>query len=245
LGAPIKVVNALWEKRNLGLTVTEITLEKQDFNSLDSIKLIEDNCDYVVIKFSTELNKLIFEVQDLGYTFVELLNTTTKKTKSLPPLTSLEQRFFQNLSTKGINKDSSSLVFDNFENDLFQTDRISVDPFFKLDQTGIRYVGLINDVLENGGSLSGLYLKNELVGFYTYKVESSELVKFQIGAIFNKFKNIGLGYFLNYFQLLEAQRLGVATVSTTYSSNNLAARKVHESLNYLVSCQEYVFVKHL
>ncbi len=245
MGVLIKVVNALWEKRNLGLTVNEITLEKQDFDTLDSIKLIEDNSDYVVIKFSTELNKLIFEVQDLGYTFVELLNTTNKKTKSLPNLNSLKQRFFQNLSVQGINKDSSSLIFDNFENDLFQTDRISVDPFFNLDQTGIRYIGLINDVLENDGSLSGLYLKNELVGFYTYKVESSELMKFQIGAIFNKYKNFGLGYFLNYFQLLEAQRLDVASVSTTYSSNNLAARKVHESLNYLVTSQEYVFVKHL
>ena len=225
--------------------MNEITLEKQDFDSLDSIKLIEDNSDYVVIKFSTDLNKLIFEVQDLGYTFVELLNTTTKKTSSLPPLHGLKQRFFQNLNIKEIDKNSSSLVFDNFENDLFQTDRISVDPFFKLDQTGIRYVGLINDVLENEGVLSGLYLKNELVGFYTYKVESCELMKFQIGAIFNKFKNLGFGYFLNYFQLLEAQQLGVASVSTTYSSNNLAARKVHESLNYLISCQEYVFVKHL
>jgi hypothetical protein len=225
--------------------VNEITLEKQDYDSLSSIKLIENNSDYVVIKFSTELNKLIFEVQDLGYTFVEVISTTTKKTKSLPRLDGLKQRFFQNLSIQEINKNSTSLVFDNFENDLFQTDRISVDPFFKLDQTGIRYVGLINDVLENEGRLSGLYLKNELVGFYTYKFESRELMKFQIGAIFNKFKNFGLGYFLNYFQILEAQKLGVDLVSTTYSSNNLAARKVHESLNYLISSQEYVFVKHI
>ncbi len=225
--------------------MNEITLEKQDYDSLSSIKLIENNSDYVVIKFSTELNKLIFEVQDLGYTFVEVISTTTKKTKSLPRLDGLKQRFFQNLSIQEINKNSTSLVFDNFENDLFQTDRISVDPFFKLDQTGIRYVGLINDVLENEGRLSGLYLKNELVGFYTYKFESRELMKFQIGAIFNKFKNFGLGYFLNYFQILEAQKLGVDLVSTTYSSNNLAARKVHESLNYLISSQEYVFVKHI
>ena len=188
MGVLIKVVNALWEKRNLGLKVNEITLEKQDFDSLDSIKLIEDNSDYVVIKFSTDLNKLIFEVQDLGYTFVELLNTTSKKTSSLPPLHGLKQRFFQNLNIKEIDKNSLSLVFDNFENDLFQTDRISVDPFFKLDQTGIRYVGLINDVLENEGVLSGLYLKNELVGFYTYKVESCELMKFQMLKL-----NLGCG----------------------------------------------------
>lgn len=192
----------------------------------------------------TNLNKYILEFQRYGYLFIEIL-TITKRDVSLPVLNNFQERYLSYLQMKNIELDSINLVTDKIDVHLFETDRISIDPFFSEHQTRNRYIGLIQDVMNTGGSLVGLYLNNKIVGFFTYKIEPLGKVSFQLGAIFREHSNIGLGFFLNYFQILKAKQLGLKTIASAYSSNNVRARRVHENLNYVTDKQYYVFIKHI
>ena len=67
----LKIVNAYWEKRNLGVTTTEFTVEDND--TIEEIKKTLNDCTsgYQVLRLPNHLSHLLFAIQDLGFRFVE------------------------------------------------------------------------------------------------------------------------------------------------------------------------------
>ena len=67
----MKIVNAVWEERNLGVTTTEITIEKNDDPRYVDEQLSIIGSEYSVIRVPSGMGDVLKTVQDNGYKFIE------------------------------------------------------------------------------------------------------------------------------------------------------------------------------
>jgi hypothetical protein len=234
------VIDAVWEKRNLGLNTIEIVIEPTD--TLKDFNLHHYNADYEVIKIPIELKDWVFGLQNLGYTFVEVLNNC-KFSGNPPILNKIENRMLSNISCSIMDSTEIQLLKKNIFDGMFNTDRISMDPFFGLNIAANRYWGWINDEMNNGAQLFNLKFKNHPAGFFILKKIQNNIFS-NLAGIYNHCQNKGLGLFLNYSEILEGWKMGGEILYTAYSSNNLGADKIHNALRFTIYKQFYVFIKH-
>ena len=67
----MKILNAFWEERNLGVTTTEITIEKDDISEYVNEALSMISSEYSVIKVPSEMGCVLKTIQNNGYEFIE------------------------------------------------------------------------------------------------------------------------------------------------------------------------------
>jgi len=240
----MKLVEATWELRNLGITVYEATLEPQDTPEevTAALAVIHGTADYVSVKVPTSLFSLAGPLEDLGYSFREML--TTVEIDHMPALNRVMQRYADKLASRQASQSDKVKIFDEIISGLFTTDRFSLDPAFSRAQSANRYCNWINDEISRGGELHAITFKGDLVGFFlVHRVEKNRYASL-LGGIFECYQRMGLGYFINHLAYEYSFRSGAKSVSTTYSSNNLSASNIHFNLPVRLVSQNYVYSRH-
>jgi len=236
----MKVVDAFWELRNLGLKTIEVLIEPHD--ELDNFDLSKYSADYEVVKVPIELNKWLFHLQQKGYTFAEILNQSKFQGK-IPELRPIEKRMITKLACSQMDAEDKINMQLNISAGMFQTDRIALDPYFSISHSANRYIGWIDDEIKMGAVLYNLIFDGVKAGFFILRTKE-EGVYASLAGIYNEFKNKGLGLFLNYFEITESRNLGGNILFTAFSSNNLGAEKIHNLLGFNTYKQYLVFIKH-
>ena len=239
----MKVINAHWEKRNLGVLCNEILIEENDEINQIKKQLKELETEYTVIKVPTSKVEFLFYLQTEGYFFIELLTHCFNKAE-LPVLTKVQQRLIDSIRCELMDKQDVEYLFSQIKNNLFIEDRISVDKRFTKDQSNNRYLGWLNDELDRGVMFYKLIFKNNSIGFFTLQDKGNNIYFASLGGIFNDFQKFGFGFCMNFFEIIEAKKMNAKKIMTSYSSNNRAVSAIHLSMGYQLEEQYYVFVKH-
>ena len=71
----MKIIDAIWEKRNLGVKTTEILIQagdKIEDYSLVEKEIIDNQTKYIVVKTPVNLKEYIWGLPKLGYNFIEV-----------------------------------------------------------------------------------------------------------------------------------------------------------------------------
>ena len=79
----MKIVDAVWEKRNLGVDVTEIVCEASDSKEELISALSKVKAPYSVCKVPSGAVELLLCAQEQGYQVIEMLIGMERKTKDL------------------------------------------------------------------------------------------------------------------------------------------------------------------
>lgn len=237
----MRYTDAHWEIRNLGVRTVEITIESSD--TLNDLSTNIDNVDYVVVKLPVALNQWIFDLQNLDYKFAELLTLAKFGLGRYPILNGVEIRVLQRMSYLKKDKNDLEEIFKQINFGMFETDRISLDPKFGIEYSKNRYCGLVMDEIKFGANLYCLQYNNIDIGFFLIRKSGFNCIS-NLAGIFNEHKSKGLGIYLNYFEIVESQKLSSKNLLTAFSSNNLGAERVHNYLGFRNTNQFYIFVKH-
>lgn len=240
----MEIVDAYWEKRNLGVTSVEANAGQDDTPETISAALAERHEQYVVVKLPVGKVDCLLALQAQGYRFIEMMSICYHD-GILPPLSSVQRRMLDALSCSDATEQELAQVFVNVEQGMFQDDRVSLDPMFSAKQSATRYRGWITDEIVAGSSILAIRMKGNLVGFFVLKIRDNAGNFFaSLGGVFPRYQNVGLGYFMNYLEVVEARRRGGQLVYTAFSSNNPKIAAIHYSLGYKISRQYYVLVRH-
>ena len=240
----MKIVEATWEKRNLGIKVLEVEIELNDEISIVIEDIDELTADYIVVKVPTKISNLIGPIQLAGFEFIEVLTHSIFDTK-LPTLDKLEERFLLNLHSSPISDSNRRLLESSVLGGMFNTDRISLDSKFDQFMSANRYLGMISDECSKGAAVYEITYKDDFVGFYVLRLVSETTSLSSIGGVLPQYQNKGIGVLMNYLQIMNSYKLGANQVLSTFSSNNVAATIIHWKYAYRLAKQEYVFIKHL
>lgn len=239
----MKIINAEWEKRNLGKKTLEIEIEKEDTLN-DIVKVVNNNIiDYFVIKLPIFRFDLICPIQDLGFRYIETLNLSKVDTSYLPNLNKINKRFLSQMTYSLMNFEEKESLFEHVEKNLFDSDRISVDTSFSKDLSAKRYQGLIKDELNNGAKLFKINYKKNMVGFFLIKDHQLYSIS-NLAGIFKEYQKLGFGVLLNYFIIKECFKNKIKILKTAFSSNNYGAFNIHNNLGFATYKRLTIFTKN-
>jgi hypothetical protein len=239
----MKIINAVWEKRNINLETLEIEVDQSD--TWEDLKSAIENLhyEYLVVKIPPTRTDLMFRVNILGLVFVEL-TTKAHFSGTQPELGSLQKRVLNALEWGEITPENKEKLFAEISLGLFKTDRVATDPSLGLAKSSARYLGWIDDELNSGAVVYEVTKNKELIGFFLMRKIDSRSSDAILAGLLEKYQNSGLGFVLNYLEIEQSKKIGSTFLHSTFSSNNRGATAVHMSMGYIVDHQHYVYVKH-
>ncbi|MBD5116127.1 MAG: hypothetical protein HDT48_01260 [Ruminococcaceae bacterium] len=238
----MKIVDAVWEKRNLGVETCEIIVEnKSDIEGFwETLPQIDS--EYLVVKFPTGLVEFADRLTDNGFRFIEATVACHYDIRKEYNLNSVQKRFFDNCDYDIMNNDDLEELHTNLCDTLFETDRIALDPHFTIQQANNRYWNWINDEIERGAEIYKILYKQKSVGFFGLKGPKNKPYEFLAG-IYKPFQNV-IGSIMNYMAVEAAKEHGAIELHGVFSTNNRGAFANHMLMGYVLDSVENVFVKH-
>ena len=106
----MKVVNASWEKRNLGVDCNEIEIEKKDTVEMLKKRILDFETDYTVVKVPIGMINISHFLQSCGYVFMELITNCYSKL-GIPKLSPIHNRIINSVSCEEMNPNDRKELF--------------------------------------------------------------------------------------------------------------------------------------
>ena len=248
----MKIIDAFWEKRNLGVNTLEIEIEDSDTGiSKNDIKEQIANCidktkyQYYVLKFDTGNNDLYAIANELGFIFAELqFDFAIYKNKFINEDHSKITRFDLLEVNEYTDEEHYNMIISKINEGIFNTDRISLDPRFGKNIANLRYANWVKDLI--GKKDYSLYIATNdgnQVGFSLNKYNGKECFGL-LGGLFNEYQSSGWGVFLHYADLKKAfEKYDV--MRTSLSSNNIKVINLWQYFSAKLLKMKYVYTMHL
>jgi hypothetical protein len=238
----MKIIDAFWEKRNLGVETKEIILSGTDslldvenvLNSLSSAKR------YIVVKIPAGKPDFIKLLTDRGFCFVETLFEVSLRITDFQ-LPKSFKRFDNLLSYKKLttNEDFERLEKEIYRG-IFTTDRIALDSNFGIEIASIRYINWIKDELQNGNEIFEILHKEKPIGFFALKKISEGKYDNFLAGMYQREFNTGFGFSILSKPIIELSNRQAEFYITHISSNNPAIIRLY--FNFGFSPVEIVYV---
>ncbi len=240
----MKIVEAFWEKRNLGVSCKEIVLEQSDsVVDLDVLATLSLSTEYLVVKVPTTRFDINVSLSSLGFAFVEgSVNVVLQLKDAI--LSPLQQRLNAAIAYSEMSVEDIECLNVELQNGLYATDRVLLDSHFTPEQAAHRYVNWIDDELKRTSQVYKITYKNDTIGFFTFKMMSDGVCYPFLGGLYQNFASSGLGFATLRKPIEEAISRGCRMISTYVSTNNPAVLRAHMQQGFSIREMQYVFVKH-
>ena len=239
----MRVIDAFWEKRNLGVETVEINIDIND--KIEDIKkaIEEVKAEYVVVKVPAGYIDAMFLLNDMGYKNMETIIHATHNLKNIE-LEGIQKRINDSVSYEPMNDDDIEELFQEIKKGLFTTDRIYLDPYFTKEQASNRYIGWIKDELSRGTEAFKLIYKDKSIGFFMFKETEKDVYYPFLAGVYEDYRSTGLGFTFNYKPICEAIKRNGKMISTFISSNNNNTVRMHSIFGFQFNKMDYVYIKH-
>lgn len=240
----MKIVHANWEQRNMGVDTWEIEVEKTDsYQKLDDV-IDNLKAEYIVVKIPASRQDLGFQIQRKGFCYVETIIAWHRSAEK-PVLSSIQQRIIDQMTYCEMNGEEELELWSNIRMKMFTTDRVIVDPYFNEKQASERYIGWIKDEKKIGAKIFVIKWKGKNVGFFLMRLKENGTAYPAIAGMYPNSKLVGIGLAMDYFEIIEAERLGAKRIVASVSTNNVSALNILAHLGYSIDKNMVVYVKHV
>lgn len=239
----MEIIDAFWEKNNLGVSCIECHLNEKDRSEDISKKINNLPCDYAILKIPNTQFESIRIAQNMGYNFVETIFNITHDLKPLS-LNNIQLRYSESVTYHEMNLSDLDELYKELRKDIFKTDRIAIDPRFSKEMASNRYVNWIQTELSQNSKSYVARYKDKNIGFFTMKDTGNKIMFPFLTGLYKEFEKSPLGFTIILKILEEAKKQGGKKISSYVSSNNLTVLKVNIDLGFKISGIKYTFVKH-
>ncbi len=242
----MKIIDAIWDKKNLGMNAVEISIEPGDTAdllrcSLD--KLAGSEPAYQVAKVPADLPEFNRELGGLGFSFAECQLTMKINKEQFAYVENRWEDYMEAVQFRRVTRENSEELLSQFEAGIFKTDRIALEPRFGIGIANLRYKNWVWDCMERPEYLVEETLIDGVpIGFGLFKLEGPKISGLLGGAYLNA---AGSGYYVNgmYRTLQKNFSLGYKRFEGKVSSNNPPIVTVYECLGASISEIKYVFAR--
>lgn len=245
----MKIVDAFWEERNLGVTCYELELELSD-----CLESVEDTLSgltqrqYMVAKIPSSRYDLVQLFQGKGYSFIETaisLEFNFRKLNYTPPnIPQKLQKLCDRCSWKPMDNRDLAQLSEEIKKNMFTTDRVFVDPEFTKDQAAQRYDLWVKDLVKQGNIPYKVALDGETFGFFVDKEIAPAVYHAVLGGVYTEHKGPGLGYVLYYADFMSRVERRMERSFTSVSGSNPASLRLQVGFGAEIKGLTYVLVKH-
>ena len=244
----MKIIDANWEQRNIGAKTFEIELTNND--NMEAFKLSENQllssgAEYLVVKSPVNMPEFIFGLPKLGYTQVETAFSINlhKDKYTVPPFIA---RLDRGVDVKEVVADADvEHLLSNIRDNLFDTDRISIDPYFTKEQSANRYFCWTRDMITSGCKLFNVCIKDKDIGFFINKEVDEKTVYPVLAGMYPEYKGKGMGALLIKKCIDTGFEEGYDKIDSVIVSNNFDILKIDLSFGFTITNLFNVYIKHI
>lgn len=239
----MKIVDATWERRNFGCEVWEITLGREDMDDVEkTIAALRDDRfagAYMCVKVPIGNLKMLHALEDDGFRFLETQLSLMDRFKA-DDVIGLCESADERIEFVTVEKDEAAWekVISEVVPEMFDTDRISLDPFLGPEVACKRYQNWMRDLRGDPRSEMMVMLVNGREIAFNIDVVKGNTRHGILAGIFPEFKNIGYG-----MALMAGPCDKQTKVRTVVSSNNLQVLRAHQNCGRVVYKEMYVLRK--
>ena len=241
----MKIVEATWDRRNFGRNAWEVTLGRDDMADVEKTRAaLRDSRfagAYVCVKMPVGNLKMLHALEDDGFRFLETQFSLIDKF-SADDLMDVCEKAGEQVRIMIVEKDRAAWerVIAKIEPEMFDTDRISLDPLLGPKVACTRYQNWVRDLFDDPRSfLSVMVLDGEEIAFGVDIVDG-RTSRGILGGIFPKFKYAGYG-----MALMAGPRDRTYTLRAEVSSNNPYVLRVHQNFGRVIYKELYVLRKFM
>lgn len=239
----METVDAVWEKRNLGISCVEITMEKEDTVQEMETALHDIKADYTVVKIPTCRMDFAESLLKHSFYFVEALFSLEKQLGKYPPSESQQEKA-RRMAYRLQLDESKERIQHEIQIGMYTTDRISIDRHFTPGQTAKRYIGMLSDELCRGAEIMEYCFCGEPFGFSCFRQTGAGRYYQAQTGIYSQYRGKGFGFALAYLPECELLKRGGKILTTGVSTNNEASLRVHLQNGFLPANTTYIYVQH-
>ncbi|MCR5225677.1 MAG: hypothetical protein K6E27_00495 [Eubacterium sp.] len=238
----MRIVNAVWEKKNLGVNAYELSIETGD--NIDEVKQQIENIDgdYIVIKVPSDLSEFNSIVQELGFLYIEDLIHVEHDLKEVER-NRIIQRLYDETTYREMTDEDFEQLITEIKDGMFDSDRISNDPHFGKEKAANRYINWSKDLRNKGARFYAIRYRDDSTGFVVLDTKDQITYSSILGGGYQKYRKSGIGIIQKEQEI--TKDLGGKRVVTTVSSNNVGQFKALIMNGYKPYSIEHVFVKHI
>lgn len=243
MGAGMKLVEAIWEKRNLGVDCLELHCEAHDAAEA-VLAALPLSVSYQVVRVPAKRVDLLLAVQERGYRLIEMGIDLERRLADFE-MPAIYKRFEKSMAfrqAKGTDVERTLEIIETGR--MFTTDRIALDPIFSPRQAGHRYACWIRDLLRQGGALHLAAHNGRDVAFGVAIERRTGVWEASLGGVFPEPETNGLGFASVYLNTAVPRQHGGTRVVTRVSSNNPPIFRLHLLFGYEPTNLEYVLIRH-
>ena len=245
----MKIINAIWEKRNLNVDTIEIEVSNQDLSDELYNVLTEQKASYIVVKIPPNRYDLMEVLNKKNYHFIECLIETENTAKTLQYKNPVQEtkayiRMCNDTRYCEMNDDDLNILYQEIEKMIFSTDRIAIDPYFGNNQASQRYVNWIRSEIENYTARAyKVIYKEETIGFFVHKEVKKDVYQGLLMGLYHGYLGSGLGFLIDEKERLEHLRKSKRAIGYI-SSNNIPRMKLSFEAKSSLAGLQYVYIKH-
>lgn len=237
----MKIIDAVWEERNLGVTSAEIIIEKDDTPEYVSEQLAGISSGYSVVKVPSGMSHLLKTVQENGYVFIEDMIHVEHNLREVE-MSRVLKRLYESTSYRSMTDADFEQLRTEIEKDMFDNDRISNDSYFPSGTSAKRYLNWTNDLRARGALFYVITYGSENVGFVVLDKKDEKTYYSVLGGGYEKFRRSGTGIIQKEPEI--TRKLGGKRLVTSVSSNNVGQLKALIMNGYRPYAIDHVLVKH-
>jgi len=247
----LKVINAFWDTQNLGVSTTEIQIDSNETIEeieRDLTNLLESRPDnhYTVIKIDPNCHDIACFISEKGFRFAEVsLGLRLKIEGNEVKTPKIFEKLDKNITYKQALEDTQLLRLEReILNEMFSTDRISIDPRFGKHIAAKRYLNWLKEEMAAGAFVFELFYNNTPIGFFAIKeLEVGKYFNF-LGGLYASFQNSGYGFSI----ISKAMEVICAKhgkyFDTRVSLNNLPVFRLYQEYRFQINSVKYVYINY-
>lgn len=234
-------MDAVWEKRNLGVDSVEMEVELNDsYEEVDRV-LSTVKGQYLAVKVPSNRTDITWLMAKHNYVFVEDMMFLEHDLHEIVR-TPLQQRLYDAVKVSPMEDSDFDLLFEEINKGSFTFDRISNDPFFTEEQSIRRFCNWLNDEKERGAEFLKGTMKGEMTGFFTIREIDPGVYTSALGGTFMKWRKGGLG--TNVQTPEEVKKRGGKKLVLGVSTNNMIQIRALIQNGFFPVRTNHVYVKH-
>lgn len=240
----MKVIDAQWEKRNLGVSSYEIRFQTtDDFATVaKNFEKIEER-QYMVVKIPSSRYDLAMWIQSCGYIFIESAIGLEHNMKEIT-MSERIKRACDRCTWSVMDTLDEEQLYSEIEKNIFRTDRIYIDPEFSKEQAANRYLLWVKDLINKGSKPVKVLYDGKAVGFFLNSEKDNKVYDGLLAATYSGFEGTGMGYCIQYAGLKYAIESGARKYLGHVSANNPPVLKCLMNLGLSITDVDYIFIKH-
>jgi len=238
----MRIRRAEWECENLGLNAMEVEFEPGDQSlETEAQRQIEES-DYVLVRVPVGQTRLVHELEEAGFRFLATQCFMAVDLVQPVRTPALAKAVDRHVRPRPITTaDQLDQVLCRVDGNMFDTDRISMDPALPSELALKRHQDIIRSLFDDDRNISqALYLGDELIGFFQLQYRSDQHFFASLAGVFSPHKGSGLGVAAIWLPLHWAMQTGVRSLTTSNSTNNPDSVRVHLAMGYRIERFDYV-----